>query len=38
MGEAQVSGERGNSEPQNIECPTAEFRRIESLHSVFFIK
>ena len=25
-----------NSEPQNIECRTAEFRRVESLRAVFF--
>ena len=28
----------GNSEPQNIEYPTAEYRRIVSLCSFFFIK
>jgi|COG998Drversion2_1049125.scaffolds.fasta_scaffold1648557_1 hypothetical protein len=27
-----------NSEPQNIEFPTAEFLRMEPLRSVFFIK
>ena len=27
-----------NSEPQNIEYRTAELRRIDSLHSIFFVK